>query len=526
MKSLVFLLIILSTSYINTNNAADLTFCSDELLQDLPIQQGGRIKPLYVHANETIQFLIGKKKHEGISAIQLYCQLSGRSLNQEKGPILSTIVEHGKVREELGLKDKRIELEALVTDMQNLRFSMMKHLESSSERKTYEDLLRKANLYQAITTGQDWTIPKYIASSNTIEWVPFHSYWNKEEFEQYSAKQLDPFIASLKESKRRYLEVEGDKYLLELHYAKARLPQIAFILSLLALFILPIKFPVALGLTGLTWLTQVILITLRIIISGRAPITNMYETVLFSGVGSLTLAMIIGHFSQKRQWIGIGLGYNLCTLMMINFSGGMLSATISPLVPVLRDNFWLSTHVTTIILSYGALALSWIVTNYVMIRAMLGKLDNAEMQSNVDLTYTAVKFGIVMLAAGIILGGLWADYSWGRFWGWDPKETWSLIALCIYMAILHGRYTSWINPKRFIMATAGAFMSIMMAWFGVNYILATGLHSYGFSQGGAIFLGSFFAIQTATIILAAKSLNKLTSKTPSTSITTMADLNN
>ena len=109
-----------------------------------------------------------------------------------------------------------------------------------------------------------------------------------------------------------------------------------------------------------------------------------------------------------------------------------------------------------------------------------------------------------MLGAGIILGGVWADYSWGRFWGWDPKETWSLIAFVIYMAILHGRYTSWIPNKRFIPLVAGAFMSIMMAWFGVNYILASGLHSYGFSEGGAVFLGSFFLVQTVIIVLTSK----------------------
>src|SRR5690606_38352780 len=118
-----------------------------------------------------------------------------------------------------------------------------------------------------------------------------------------------------------------------------------------------------------------------------------------------------------------------------------------------------------------------------------------------DLIYTCLKCGTVMLAAGIILGGVWADYSWGRFWGWDPKETWSLIVLCLYMAILHGRYTAWIPPKRFATLVAGAFMSVMMAWFGVNYILASGLHSYGFSEGGAVFLGSFFLIQTALLII-------------------------
>jgi ABC-type transport system involved in cytochrome c biogenesis permease subunit len=108
---------------------------------------------------------------------------------------------------------------------------------------------------------------------------------------------------------------------------------------------------------------------------------------------------------------------------------------------------------------------------------------------------------VVLLSTGVILGGVWADYSWGRFWGWDPKETWSLIVLLIYMAILHGRYTSWIREQRFVPMVAAAFMSVMMAWFGVNYILASGLHSYGFSEGGAVFLGSFFLIQIILVII-------------------------
>lgn len=169
---------------------------------------------------------------------------------------------------------------------------------------------------------------------------------------------------------------------------------------------------------------------------------------------------------------------------------------------MLRDNFWLSTHVTTVILSYAALALSWLIANGLLIRDRFSTVSSAEYRYGVDLIYTCIKFGIILLSAGIILGGVWADYSWGRFWGWDPKETWSLIVLLVYMAILHGKYTSWIPPHRFVPLVAGAFMSVMMAWFGVNYILATGLHSYGFSEGGAIFLGSFFAVQTAILILA------------------------
>ena len=194
---------------------------------------------------------------------------------------------------------------------------------------------------------------------------------------------------------------------------------------------------------------------------------------------------------------------------MLIFAHGMLDSSISPLVPVLRDNFWLSTHVTTIILSYAALALSWMVANITLFKMRFGTIDAKEYKFHQDLIYTCIKVGVVLLAAGIILGGVWADYSWGRFWGWDPKETWSLIVLLFYMILLHGKYSSWINTHRFVLMSAAGFMTVMMAWFGVNYILAAGLHSYGFSEGGAIFLGSFFLIQTIYIIVCSKNQTKV-----------------
>lgn len=141
------------------------------------------------------------------------------------------------------------------------------------------------------------------------------------------------------------------------------------------------------------------------------------------------------------------------------------------------------------------------IANIVLIKARFFTITKEDYKYQTDLIYTCIKFGVVLLSTGVILGGVWADYSWGRFWGWDPKETWSLIVLLIYTAILHGRYTSWIREARFVPMVAAAFMSVMMAWFGVNYILASGLHSYGFSEGGAVFLGTFFLIQIILIIV-------------------------
>lgn len=389
--------------------------------------------------------------------------------------------------------------------MKMARLEAQRTDKQESYTKSMRALANNIFLYKEVRAGYNWLLAEVI--DNQLNWQPLPNYLTEQKIiEQRAISPYDPFSPVIHRSETQYIKASGDKYLVELTYAKLRLPLVGMILSMVALACLVLfkNFYIALSFSTLSLIAQIALLTLRTIISGRAPITNMYETVLFSGTAALFLGMILGHFKKEQLYVYMGLFYNVLTMMMINFANGMLSATISPLVPVLRDNFWLSTHVTTIIVSYGALALSWILANTVLIKRRLGKISAQEENKNAEIIHTTLKWGTVSLAAGIILGGVWADYSWGRFWGWDPKETWSLIVLCIYMAILHGRYTTWIKNDQFMIWTAAAFMSVMMAWFGVNYILASGLHSYGFSEGGALFLGSFFLVQIVIILLTFK----------------------
>lgn len=102
-----------------------------------------------------------------------------------------------------------------------------------------------------------------------------------------------------------------------------------------------------------------------------------------------------------------------------------------------------------------------------------------------NFIYRAMQVGVLLVAAGTILGGVWADYSWGRFWGWDPKEVWALIVLLVYLVPLHGRFAGWVNTFGLVASSVVCFMSVMMAWYGVNFVLGVGLHSYGFVEGGS-----------------------------------------
>ena len=101
-----------------------------------------------------------------------------------------------------------------------------------------------------------------------------------------------------------------------------------------------------------------------------------------------------------------------------------------------------------------------------------------------DFIYRAMQVGVLLVAAGTILGGVWADASWGRFWGWDAKEVWALITLLVYIVPLHGRFAGWINTFRYVCASVVCFLAVLMAWYGVNFVLGVGLHSYGFTEGG------------------------------------------
>ena len=461
--------------------------------EELPVLAGGRVKPYLVLSQESLKFMTGKSKYNDQKATQTFCEIMQGKLGD-----LPLLVEHVDSQKFVDTKTKFAKASDLLAKKMEIRAEIVGMKENNSYKKDLTKVFARITTFEKIQNGtslQIYTGP----TTQTDNINPTH--W-KHISEVLNAENLESII---EKSKADYMKSHGDRFLLELSFAKAHLFSYALLLSLVAIFMVVLmkKVKAPLIVTAISIAIQLIGITMRVMISGRAPITNMYETVMFSGLGALIISLGIYFFRKDKIFILAGLGYNILCLFMMMFANNMLSSSISPLVPVLRDNFWLSTHVTTIILSYAALALSWMAANitlYKLVRKTLTKKDYRYYQ---DLIYTCIKVGIVLLSAGIILGGVWADYSWGRFWGWDPKETWSLIVLLFYMALVHGKYSNWVTTHRFVLASAAGFMTVMMAWFGVNYILASGLHSYGFSEGGALFLGSFFILQIVYLIFCA-----------------------
>ncbi|NUN92857.1 MAG: cytochrome c biogenesis protein CcsA [Verrucomicrobiae bacterium] len=189
-------------------------------------------------------------------------------------------------------------------------------------------------------------------------------------------------------------------------------------------------------------------------------------------------------------------------LLLADLLPTTLDSSLHPLVPVLRSNFWLAAHVITITTSYASFALALALAHGVLWRAIRTRRRSGDdaLHGYVD---RALQIGVLLLAAGTILGGVWANYSWGRFWGWDPKETWALIALIVYLFFLHGRLARWWAGFGMAVGAILGFQSVIMAWYGVNFVLGVGLHSYGFGSGGVHWAILFLAVECAFVAFAA-----------------------
>ena len=217
----------------------------------------------------------------------------------------------------------------------------------------------------------------------------------------------------------------------------------------------------------------------------QAPLSNLFESVVFFAWSILLIYLL---FDLKYKYRAIG------AFVMPFAFGGMiwaqwsLDATIAPLVPALQSN-WLTYHVITCFIGYAAFAVACGVSIMYLIKVGKEEASSGSPVGGIlamfpsikildDLNYKAIMIGFPMLTLGIITGAAWANYAWGTYWSWDPKETWSLIVWFIYAAFLHARFTrGWVGRRAAWLSIFG-FAATIFCYLGVNLVLS-GLHSYG-----------------------------------------------
>jgi len=197
----------------------------------------------------------------------------------------------------------------------------------------------------------------------------------------------------------------------------------------------------------------------------------------------------------------------MSALVMLLLDRLPIDPFIHPMAPVLSGTAWLAIHVPIIMVSYSTFAIATFLAHVQLGAGLFAPHEEARVQRWGQLLYWYLMVGSILLIAGILTGSIWAASSWGRYWGWDPKEVWSLVAFLAYMAILHARNDGQIGPFGVAVASIAAFWTILMTYLGVNFVLASGLHSYGFGSTNLVRVMAIIAV-VETVFLGAAAWEK------------------
>jgi ABC-type transport system involved in cytochrome c biogenesis permease subunit len=249
-------------------------------------------------------------------------------------------------------------------------------------------------------------------------------------------------------------------------------------------------------------------IAVRCVIRGRPPVTSLYETTLFVPAVAIAVALAAEWMTRRRIALAVAAAMGCLGMFLAHNFELAGPDTMQAMIAVLNSNFWLSTHVTTVNIGYSASLLACALGHvYIVGQALgLGGKDDARrrdfFQDVTRLTYGAVCFGMFFAFLGTVLGGIWANYSWGRFWGWDPKENGSLMLILWFLFILHARLGDYIRDLGLAVCAVLGGIVITFSWWGVNQ-LAIGLHSYGFISGAQGALRAYWLIELAVVVILA-----------------------
>ena len=239
----------------------------------------------------------------------------------------------------------------------------------------------------------------------------------------------------------------------------------------------------------------------RYLIEGRPPVTTLYTSAIFIGWAAAIFGLLFEKIYPYAIGVVVAAALEFGALFIAHNLHINDGTTFKVLQPVLDTNFWLATHVVMVTLGYAATFVAGFIAIIYIIRAATGNLASDLAKSLTRMTYAIVCFATLFSFVGTVLGGLWADQSWGRFWGWDVKENGALMIVIWNAILLHARWGGIVRERGLMCLAIFGNVVTAWSWFGVNN-LGIGLHSYGFTTGVMIALGAFVALQLALIICA------------------------
>jgi ABC-type transport system involved in cytochrome c biogenesis permease subunit len=281
---------------------------------------------------------------------------------------------------------------------------------------------------------------------------------------------------------------------------------VIYVLALLVLFASWLRWgdllrPAAYGLLVAGAVVHTLGLVSRILLQGRPPVTNLYSSAVFVGWAAVVVGIVLERIYRRGFGTAVAAAAGFSSLIVAHHLTGD-GDTMEMMRAVLDSNFWLATHVVTITIGYsgtflaGAIAIGWAIREHLAPRR-----DPATSKAISSMVYGVICFALFFSFLGTVLGGIWADQSWGRFWGWDPKENGALLIVLWNAIILHARWGGFARVRGIMAMAIFGNVITSLSWFGVN-MLGVGLHSYGFMDKAFWALFAFIASQLALIGLA------------------------
>ena len=473
------------------------------LLGAIPVQAGGRIKPLDTFAEESVKHIYGKKDSDSLHWVMTWFLLPEEWFQK---PFVW--IEKAQIKKALLLSEKKSHFSPLELlnnknfqrEIGELDIRRKQNEKLNSYFLEIEKLESRLVLFQAVAGGRfpGWMPDSVQANS---DWLSADQLKGPQRaalaelFNVYSKTIHDGNVQNLKtavDHLKTLTNVSDQKIKMEVHYNSLKPFRISWVFYLISLiivlfsslrkyFFIPLGFAFVIHTYG---------IALRSYIMSRPPVSNMFETLLWVPWAALVMAFVMAWICKKKFPLVVG-GIVCFLCLFISDTSSILNDQLEPLEAVLRSNFWLSTHVLIITMSYSAFFLAFIMSDFLAFKFLMGRKPS---KNHFWFLQRVLQVGVFLLTLGTLLGAIWADYSWGRFWGWDPKEVWALVSLLGYLALLHAKLRGWIREFGLVIGSICCFFLIIMAWYGVNFILGKGLHSYGFGTGGFSYVLTFVLV--------------------------------
>jgi cytochrome c-type biogenesis protein CcsB len=541
--SLLFILFLSGTTNINAQKLIPEKSVATEFGKILVQDQKGRTKPLFTLSNDILRKVTRENEFEGLTSMQVFLGLYFDFNNWKDVPLIR--ISNNDLQKKLGVKGKF----AAFTDLVSLegngaykigeevtaayakapgdRSKMDKEMMKIDERTNIVYMIYKGDfmkLFPLKNGTRDWGSPGDAIQKATNKddslyiksIIPALS----EALQTNNIVSVRKITESISEYQKRFSEYSlpsASRTNAELLYYKLGIFEKLFpfyatvgLVMLIGLITMVIrgKKEISIFVKALGWLLfagfmfHTLGLGLRWYIAGHSPMSNGYESMIFISWATLLAGFI---FSKKSAFaLSATAVLASMTLMVAHLS--FMDPEITNLVPVLKS-YWLTLHVSVITGSYGFLGLGAVLGIITLILLSLSNDKNRERISNTIDELTVINFktltlGLYFLTIGTFLGAVWANESWGRYWGWDPKETWSLITIIIYSIVIHSRMIPGMKDIFiFNLISLFAFSSVLMTYFGVNYYLS-GMHSY--ASGDPVPVPSFVYI--VVIVLAALSI--------------------